>query len=386
MRLGAAAALLAVSLVLGACAGDDAPTSGVASTTTVEETTTVPAASPPSPPAPAVTFPRARRISVPQGFRAEVFATGLSRPTAMAYGPDGRLYVTQETGEVVVVRPRSRRPRVVASGFPTPLGLAWQGRTLFVSAQGRLERLRLRGSRLAGRQAILTDLPYGRHQQDNVVLGPDGRLYLGSGSTCDVCREDDPRSATVLSLRPDGGDLRVVARGLRNPFGLAFQPETDRLYASVNGQDNLPDPSSPEPAEMLVRIRPGAHYGWPRCWPSARRQRMMGNCAGVTPPAAYLETHSSANGLAFYTGSTFPERFGDGVFVALWGQYTSEAHGRRVDFVALEADGTSPGGGVRTFADGFDHPLALAVDPHGALLVADWGRGAIYRIQARGAP
>ena len=103
---------------------------------------------------------------------------------------------------------------------------------------------------------------------------------------------------------------------------------------------------------------------------------MVGNCAGVTKPVAYLETHSSADGLAFYTDETFPARFRSGAFVALWGQYASHDHGRRVDFVAL------PGGGVRRFATGFEHPLALAVDRHGALLVADWGRGTIYRIRA----
>jgi glucose/arabinose dehydrogenase len=339
-----------------------------------------------APAGPQITFPPARRIRVPDGFRAEIYATGLERPTAMAYGPDGRLYVAEETGDVVAVRPKARRPRPFASGFPTPLGLAWRGRTLFVSAQGRLEKLQLRGARAAARRVVVEGLPFGRHQQDNVVVGSDGRLYFGSGSTCDACREKDARSAAVLSVLPSGRSLRIVARGLRNPFGLAFQPGTGRLFATVNGQDNLPDPSAPEPAEMLVQIHRGAHYGWPRCWPSWSRKRMVGDCQGVTRPVAYLETHSSADGLTFYRGSTFPERYRSGVFVALWGQYASREHGRRVDFVSLRADGTSPRRGVTPFARGFDHPLALAVDPAGALLVSDWGRGVIYRIQARGAP
>ena len=333
---------------------------------------------------PSIRFPPARRIRVPRGFRAEIFARGLSRPTAMAYGPDGRLYVTQETGELVVVRPRSRRPRVLASGFPTPLGLAWRGRSLFVSAQGRLERLRLVAGRLAGRRAIVTGLPFGLHQQDNVVVGPGGRLLLGSGSTCNACREEDRRSAAILSLRPDGSGLRVVATGLRNPFGLALHPQTKRLYASVNGRDDLPTPDSPEPAEMLVRIEPRAHYGWPECWPSARRKRLVGDCAGVERPVAYLEPHSSADGFAFYTGRTFPARFRSAIFIALWGQYESRRYGRRVDVVTLSEDGSR--GQARPFARGFDHPLAVVVDRRGALLVADWGRGTIYRIQVRGAP
>ena len=91
----------------------------------------------------------------------------------------------------------------------------------------------------------------------------------------------------MLSLRPDGSDLRVVARGLRNPYGLAVQPGTGRLYASVNGQDELGTKTDPEPAEMVVVVKPGAFYGWPRCWPNARTLRLSGSCGGVTRPAAF---------------------------------------------------------------------------------------------------
>jgi glucose/arabinose dehydrogenase len=382
MLRGVALARVASVALLAACSGgtgDSTPPSQPASTGGLATTTTTEAA-------PRYDFPPAPKISVSNGFRAEVYASGLEHPTAMAWGPDGRLYATEDVGNVVAVRPLTRRPDEVASGFETPLGLVWIGRTLFVSSQGELEALRIRGRRIVARRSVVSGLPYGLHQQDNVVVGEDGRLYFGSGSTCDACEEDDQRSAAVLSVLPSGRALRIVASGLRNPFGLAFDPRTERLYASVNSRDDLPTPESPEPAEMLVLVEEGADYGFPDCWPSALQKRMMGSCEGVTAPVAYLEAHSSADGLAFYTGSTFPARYRDGVFVALWGQYYATEHGRRVDFVTVRPDGTSPPDGVTPFADGFDHPLALAVDPQGALLVADWGRGVIYRIQAAGAP
>ena len=310
-------------------------------------------------------------IDVPPGFRVASFASGLSQPTAMAYGPDGRIYVTQDGGTLVAVRPGTRRPAVLVRGLRTPLGLAWRGDELFVSEQGRLERLTLHAGRLVGRRVIVKGLPFGEHQQDNVVLH-DGRLYWGSGSTCDACKEKDARSATVLSLRPDGSDLRVVARGLRNPYGLAFQPGTGRLYASVNGQDELGTKTDPEPAEMVVVVKPGAFYGWPRCWPNARTLRLSGSCGGVTRPAAFLEPHASADGLAFWRGD---------LFVAEWGQYLSNRFGRRVVRIELKKDGTASR--VTVFASGFAHPLALLADRGGGLLVADWGRGIVYRIQAR---
>jgi len=253
-------------------------------------------------------------------------------------------------------------------GLRIPLGLTWHGRTLFVSEQGRLERFTLRAGRLVDRRVVVKGLPFGEHQQDNVVYR-SGRLYWGSGSTCDACREKDARSATVLSLKPDGSDLRVVARGLRNPYGLAFQPGTGRLFASVNGQDDLDKPGDPEPADMAVWVRPGAFYGWPRCWPDARTLRLAGSCSGVTRPAAYLEPHSSADGLAFWRGD---------LFVAEWGQYLSRRFGRRVVRIQLRPNGTARR--VSVFASGFAHPLALLVDQRGGLLVADWARGVVYRI------
>ena len=295
-------------------------------------------------------------IHVPHGYRATVYATGLDHPTAMSFGPDGRLYVSEDVGAVVSVARGTSRPRPFLRKLVVPLGLLWRGRTLYVSESGKVEAFGANGRRL---RVVLSHLPYLLHQQDAIVAGPDGRLYLGSGSTCDACVERDPRSATILSFRPDGSGLRIVARGLRNPYGLVFVGRA--LYATVNGRDSLGDG---EPAEGVVRVRQGDNFGWPDCWPSFALERLTGSCMGVTPPIAYLEPHSSADGIASWRGD---------LFVAEWGEYLSNAHGRRV--VRLQR------GKATTFATGFDHPLALAVDPAGDLLVADWGRGVIYAIK-----
>ena len=302
-------------------------------------------------------------LTVCCGLTAEVYATGLKRPTALAFGPDGLLYATQETGEVVAVGPGSSKPRVLAGGFKTPLGLLWSGSTLFVSGQGSVQRLTVSGRRVVSRKTIVSRLPFGRHQQDTVVRGPDGRLYLGSGTTCDVCREKDRRSGAILSFKPDGSGLRIVATGLRNPFGLIFDGDT--LYVSDNARDDL---GKNEPAETIVRIKTGADYGWPRCWASWQHRRLEGSCRGVTPPVAYLEPHSSADSLALWAGT---------MIVAEWGQYLSERWGRKLVQVDVRTGRSS------TFADGFEHPLGLAVEPGGGVLAGDWGRGVIYRIRKR---
>ena len=299
----------------------------------------------------------AAAIHVPSGYSVATWATGLEHPTALSFGPDHRLYVSEDVGKVVSVSRDTARPRPFASGLTVPLGLLWRGRTLYVSESGRVQTLTLAGSR----RTIVSGLPFGLHQQDAIVAGPDGRLYLGSGSTCDSCKETDRRSAAILSFRPDGSDLRVVASGLRNPYGLVFAGRT--LYATVNGKDKLGDS---EPAEMVVRVGSGANFGWPDCWPSYALERLIGACSGVSRPVAYLDPHSSADGIASWRGD---------LFVAEWGEYLHHNHGRRLVRISR--------GHVTTFATGFDHPLALAVDPSGGLLVADWGRGVIYEIRKR---
>jgi len=294
-------------------------------------------------------------IHVPHGYQVTEFASGLDHPTAMSFGPSGRLYVAQDVGTIVSVARGETKPRPFAGALTVPLGLLWRGRTLYVSESGKVEALR------AGhpRRVVVSGLPHGEHQQDAIVAGPDGRLYLGSGSTCDSCTEEDPRSAAILSFRTDGSDLRVVASGLRNPYGLVFVGRM--LLATVNGKDKLGDG---EPAETVVRVQQGADYGWPDCWASYALKKLVGACDGVTKPIAYLEPHSSADGIASWNGD---------LFVAEWGEYLHHDHGRYLVRIA--------NGKPTTFATGFDHPLALAVDPSGDLLVADWGRGVIYAIR-----
>src|SRR4051794_8922001 len=316
-------------------------------------------------------LPPAPGVQLPPGYGAELFARGLTHPTAMAYGPDGRLYVTEDDGRIASLRSGARIPHQLAHDLGVPLGLVWKGQQLFVSTTGKLLRFTLRDGALTGEHALLSHLPNREHQQDNVVLAPDGRLYLGSGSTCDVCVEKDARSAAILSVRPDGTGLRVEAHGLRNPYGLAFGPG-GALYATVNGADHLDRPGDPEPAEMLVRVKRGARYGWPRCWPSVATHSLHGPCAGVTKPVAYLEPHSSADGLVFWRGAAY---------VAEWGTYFGTRFGRVVVRIHLAADGRAGPHGVSVFARGIAHPLALAVDPQGALLVADWQTGRIFRIR-----
>src|SRR6185295_2745357 len=178
-------------------------------------------------------------IRVPPGFRAEVFAEGLGAARALAVDPAGAVLVSiSNAGRVVALVPATTGPpRVVSivTGLQLPHGLAFRDGYLYVAETGRVLRLRYDArTRVAEAPVtVVPDLPAGAHHWTrSIAFGPDGRLYVAIGSSCDVCREADARRAAILSYAVDGSDARVVATGLRNPVGLAFDPATGVLWTT----------------------------------------------------------------------------------------------------------------------------------------------------------
>ena len=247
--------------------------------------------------------------SVPRGFRASVYASGLSSPTAIAFGPDGRLYVAQSDGSIRAIGKSGIT--TIAGGFSVALGLTWHNHVLYVSSTGRITALTpSKTFRSFTQRVVVQGIPTGKHQNDSIVFS-GGWMYVGVGSTCNACVESDPRSASIMRFRLDGSHAQVFAHGLRNPYGLAIRPATGRLYATDNGRDDFGDAVPDE----LNLIQQGGRYGWPNCW-----GRNGGtNCAGTIPPVGVFEPHSSADGLTFYRGTSFPTGYRGDAFVAEWG-------------------------------------------------------------------
>jgi glucose/arabinose dehydrogenase len=308
---------------------------------------------------------------VPAGFTAGVFASGLSAPTAMAVGPDRRLYVAEGGGQILAIGQGGTT--VIASGLATPLGLAWHGKRLYVSWTGHISTLVPRANYDSFTvRTIVSGIPTGRHQNDGIAFGGQW-MYVGVGSTCNACSESDRRSATIMRFYLDGTHAQVFAHGLRNPYGLAFRPGTSKLYATDNGRDDFGN-SVPDELNQIVK---GGNYGWPNCWGSGGGS----HCVGTRKPAALLAPHSSADGLVFYNTTTFPKKYRGDAFIAEWGDdVTSLGTGHVVVRVHFNGNRTT----VSNFVTGLDHPLAVAVGTDGALLVADNGTGTIWRIQAVG--
>jgi len=325
--------------------------------------------------------PAGAGLRAPGDVRADVFATGLPRPTAFAVDDRGRLWATSGAGAatpqdgVWLVSRKGAQPRYVIRKVPTPLGLTWFGGELYVSERGRVRAYRgFTGTRFSHARTVLTGLPVGLHQNAGITSGPDARLYLGIGSPCDACRPRHRLSATVVSFLPDGSDLRIVARGLRYAYGLAFLPGTSDLFATENGRDLLGLRAPPEELNLILK---GRDYGYPDCWGQGGAV-----CAATEPALVKLAPHASADGLTFITDQ-WGAAYANSAFIAQFGSSFQPRTGGNVVRVTVTPTAGGYRGTPRTFATGFTSPLAVTTGADGALLVGDFSRDTVYRLRRR---
>ena len=317
-------------------------------------------------------------VVVPQGYRAERYAEGLAQPTALAFGPDGRLYVALLSGEIVVIAGPGATPQNYISGLERPLGLVWRNADLYIMSQGTLSVFPNSGVMAGKRRDLLSNIPTAGMQNNNLVLGADDWLYVGIGSLCDHCQPDNQISGQIRRLRPDGSGWQTYATGLRNAFGLTVAPD-GTLWGTDNGREGLP---SGLPPEELNRIVAGGDYGWPRCYgnriPDLQSGGTAQNCAKTIPPVATFPAHASPVGLVFYTGDAFAPDDNGALFVGLAGSWDRSAGvGRRIMRVRLHRDAPAE---TSDWSTGWGRPVGLINTPDGALLIADLDRGTITRI------
>ncbi len=292
----------------------------------------------------------------PAGARATVYATGLRNASAFAIDPRGRLWVatsaaTDHRRDAIYLVPRAgARPVKAIRGVRGPLGLTWYRDRLYVTSLGRVEAFSgVRGTRFTRRRTIIAE-PAGHGWNNGIVAVPGGRLAMSISSACDHCTSTSRWSATILTFRPDGSDVRLYAKGIRAGFGLARYPGTGDLLVSMNQRDDL---GARTPGDWLARVRHGDDWRFPACYGQGGPA-----CAGAPKPIAVLDRHAAAGGVAVAGASAL---------VAEW-------QSARVLRVALKT------GAVTPFLTGVKNPLALAATRDGAVLVGDWATGTIYRI------
>ncbi len=323
---------------------------------------------------------------LPPGFSVIEYAR-LPRPTGLTFDAQGRLWATNHVGEVWVFDDtdddgRADFEQQYAFGFNIPLGVAVhpENGDVYISQDSKITIARdIDGDLSADEyESIVSDLPIGLHKNNNLEFGADGMLYMGVGSTCNACVEVDARSATIMRFDPTSGAGEVIATGLRNPFDIAFHPDTGQLFATENGRDDLGQNEPPEELNLIVE---GADYGWPDCYGNGGGA----NCEGTEAPAEIFQAHASVNGLTFYTGERFPRLYRGDLYTTNFGawQYALQIGIQRVE---LSDDGA---GGFSAESSWFlrtDIPLLPLVEgPDGALYFGTYNInapavGSIYRI------
>jgi glucose/arabinose dehydrogenase len=173
----------------------------------------------------------------------------------------------------------------------------------------------------------------------------------------------------------DTGERESYATGLRNPYGIAFDPATGDLFATDNGRDDL---EMDTPFEELNHIIPGGDYGYPDCWNRANQP----GCKNTIPAVATFEAHSSADSVVIYDGQSFPAKYHGNAFVSIFGSWMKAGVQTGIQRVVLSPKGDTYSTGTSWFVR-FPQgvmPLPLAIGPDMELYVGDYINGVIYRI------
>jgi glucose/arabinose dehydrogenase len=333
----------------------------------------------------AAPFGAPRAVTVPAGWRAEVWARVPGARYAL-WTPAHTLLVTaSSSGQVLELTPRTSgaavpAAKVLASGLSFPQGLAFDtlgGRTvLYVAETNEIDRyLWNANGTLGARTIVVKGLPDADatgddvHRSKGVAVGPDHRLYVTVGSAWNANGADttrNPPRGAIYSYASNGKAMKVFATGVRNGEGLAFAPD-GALWVAVNERDNIPYPFhqayggfpdaygkvvqsyvDENPPEEVAELRPGRNLGWPFCNPSAdvkpgHPERGLDfdhprfvpdvqndptgqalDCSKLAPIERPIPAHSAPVSLTFLEGSRLPARWRAGALVGVHGSWNRQ--------------------------------------------------------------
>jgi glucose/arabinose dehydrogenase len=287
---------------------------------------------------------------------------------------------------------------VLLKGLNSPFGMALVGNNLYVANTDAVVRFPYVDGKTEITEAAIkvADLPAGplnHHWTKNLIPSQDGaRLYVTVGSNSNVGEnglDKEERRAAILEIDIASGQSRVFASGLRNPNGLAWQPQTGALWTVVNERDELGSDLVPD---YLTSVKDGGFYGWPYSYYGQHLDTRVSPqnpdlVARALVPDYALGNHTASLGLTYAAGALLPEAFRDGVFVGQHGSWNRNPRsGYKVIFVPF-ANGVPSGkpadvltGFVNANDEAMGRPVGVAMDRAGALLVADDVGNTIWRV------
>jgi glucose/arabinose dehydrogenase len=361
------------------------------------------------------------------GLKVNAFATGLKHPRWIRVLPNGDVLIAEATN--VSRPPRSvfdyamvstmkraaamgdsanritllrdadgdgvaETQQVFLEGQNQPFGMALLGDTFYVgNTDGLVAFPYAAGAgRITAPGRKLATFKPGGHWTRSLLPSPDGqKLYVGVGSSSNIAEngmDEEEGRAAVYEFDVASGKIRIFAGGLRNPVGLAWEPQTGALWTVVNERDGLGDETPPD---YLTSVRDGGFYGWPYCyWGQTVDDRVPQDRAlvatAITPDYA-LGGHTASLGLCWLPAGTLPG-FPDGMAIGQHGSWNrSTLSGYKLVFVPFTNG--RPSGPPRDILSGFlapdervsyGRPVGVAIGPDGSLLMADDVGDVIWRV------
>ncbi|CAN7229475.1 MULTISPECIES: PQQ-dependent sugar dehydrogenase [unclassified Variovorax] len=437
-KLSSAAALLAAVMLLAAC-GETAklpPEAGIGPTPQLPapNKTLIPTVNI----APATGWTDTAGPSVPSGFTVTALARGLDHPRWVYPLPNGDVLVVESNkppkpeganggGLMDMIRvavmgqimkragaqvPSANRitllrdadgdgaaevRQVFMQNLVSPFGVALVGNELLIANADALVKVPYTEGQtsITAAPTKVTDLPAGinHHWTKNVIANREGtKLYVTVGSNSNIGENSlaaEEGRAAIWEVDVKSGEKRLFATGLRNPNGMAWEPETNVLWTVVNERDEIGSDLVPD---YLTSVKDGAFYGWPWSYYGRHvdvrvtppRPEMV---AKAVVPDYALGSHVAALGLAFSNPRDMPPEFANGVFIGEHGSWNRRPlSGYKVVFVPFS--GGRPSGPPVDFVTGFlsadekaqGRPVGVALDKSGALLVADDVGNAVWRV------
>lgn len=348
------------------------------------------------------------------GFKVQLYATGLNNPRLIRTAPNGDMFVAEsQAGDIRVFRGITRdgkpeQSQVFVSNLTLPFGIAFyppgaNPQWIYVGDTDSVVRFPYHNGDLKATgpaQVIVPDIPPGGHLRGGghwtraVAFSPDGKkMFVGVGSHSNHDDADthpqERHRADILQYTPEGKDFRIYAYGIRNPVGIAFNPSTGQLWASVNERDTLGNNLVPD---YITHIQDGGFYGWPWFymgghWDPTLKGKHPELKNKVITPDVLLQPHFASLELTFYKGDQFPAEYRGDIFAAEHGSWNKENRaGYEVVRVPLKNGHAS--GVYEDFVTGFvlpggkvwGRPVGVAVAKDGSLMVTDDGSNSIWRV------
>jgi glucose/arabinose dehydrogenase len=285
-------------------------------------------------------------------------------------------------------------------GLNSPIGMVLVGDTFYVADSDALLKVPYKTgeTEITATPAKVTDLPAGtinHHWTKSLIASLDGRkLYVGVGSNSNAGEngiDAEKERNAVWEIDPTTGSHRVYANGLRNPVGLAWQPDSRVLWVSVNERDELGDHLPPD---YMTGLKDGGFYGFPYSYygqhvDKRAKPQNPELVATALPPDYALGAHTASLGLCWSDGARLPAPYQHGMFIGQHGSWNRKTlSGYKVVFVAFNQ--STPQGLPVEVLSGFlndkgqaqGRPVGLAIDQRGSLLVADDVGNSVWRVSA----